>query len=620
MPGMGHGLQNDNPTVSAAFHTALIHQLLVIVLILAVLALAWNAIRTIVYRRSVASGTFDASARERAPFPEPAARHMLRITFGFLWVVDGILQAQRSMPLGLPGTVLTPGGSASPGWVQHIVNVGTTIWSDHPVSAAAATVWIQIGIGAFLLVAPRGYWSRAAGAVSVGWGLVVWMFGEAFGGIFGHGSSWLFGSPGAAIFYVVAGVLLALRDDWWETTKLGKGLLRGIGLFFIGMGILQAWPGRGFWSGQADPTATPGTLTAMVRQMAQISQPSLLSSWVRSFGSFDAAHGWSVNLFAVLFLVGIGTCFVSGNRRLLRVGIVAGAVVCLADWIFVQDFGFLGGVGTDPNSMIPMAALFFGGYLAVVRLPVRAEAPMETPVETAAPSAAPTAVPARLLDRLSPSYLLRCLAALGAVGIVLVGAAPMALAATNPNADPILTEASNGTPNMVNYPAAPFTLTDQQGRHVSLKELAGHIVVLTFLDPVCVSDCPLIAQELRMTDQMLGTSASNVDLVAIVNNPLYSSMALTAAFDRQEGLDHLANWTFLTGSLTQLHNAWTSYGVQTEVTPAGAMIAHSDIVFIIDRTGHTREILNSNPGDGSAAGESSFSALLSSQVQQFARS
>ena len=76
----------------------------------------------------------------------------------------------------------------------------------------------------------------------------------------------------------------------------------------------------------------------------------------------------------------------------------------------------------------------------------------------------------------------------------------------------------------------------------------------------------------------------------------------------------------MTGSLTQLHNAWTSYGVQTEVTPAGAMIAHSDIVFIIDRTGHTREILNSNPGDGSAAGESSFSALLSSQVQQFARS
>src|SRR5664280_2153510 len=323
MPGMGHGLQADNPTIAAAFRAALLHQFLLIVLLLVVLALAWNAIRTISFRRAAAAGTLDAPLVETQPYPEPAGRRMLRVTFGIIWLFDGLLQVQGSMPLGLPVTVITPAASSSPGWVQHLVNVGTTIWSNHPVSAAAATVWIQIGVGVFLLVAPRGYWSRAAGGVSVGWGLVVWVFGEGFGGIFGHGSSWLFGSPGAVLSYVVAGTLLALRDNSWETTKLGKGLLRGIGLFFIGMGILQAWPGRGFWSGQADPTATPGTLAVMVRQMAQISQPPLLSSWVRSFGSFDASHGWAVNLFAVLFLVGIGTSFVSGNRRLLRVGIVA---------------------------------------------------------------------------------------------------------------------------------------------------------------------------------------------------------------------------------------------------------------------------------------------------------
>ena len=106
-----------------------------------------------------------------------------------------------------------------------------------------------MGIGVFLLVAPRGYWSRAAGAVGVGWGLVVWVFGEAFGGIFGHGSSWLFGSPGGVLFYVVAGALVALPETSWESARLGKGLLRGMGVFFVGMGILQAWPGRGSWSG-----------------------------------------------------------------------------------------------------------------------------------------------------------------------------------------------------------------------------------------------------------------------------------------------------------------------------------------------------------------------------------
>ncbi len=40
-----------------------------------------------------------------------------------------------------------------------------------------------------------------AGLVSVGWGLIVWAFGEAFGGIFAPGLSFLFGAPGAVIFY-----------------------------------------------------------------------------------------------------------------------------------------------------------------------------------------------------------------------------------------------------------------------------------------------------------------------------------------------------------------------------------------------------------------------------------
>ncbi len=615
MSGMGRALQTNDPTIIAAFHSALLHQFLVILGLIVVLALAWNAIRTVRFRRSLADGTVGVTAPARWPYPEPPARRVLRIMFGVLWIFDGLLQAQVSMPLGLPGGVLTPAASSSPGWVQHIVNVGATIWSNHPVSAAAATVWIQLGLGIFLLVAPRGYWSRAAGAASAGWGLAVWIFGEAFGGIFGHGSSWLFGSPGAVVFYMVAGVLLALPDSAWEVPTLGKRLLRGMGVFFIGMGVLQAWPGRGFWTGQPHPTSTPGTLTSMAKQMAQVSQPAFTSSLVRSFGSFDAAHGWAVNLVVVLCLVGIGLCFVSGNRRLLRIGIIAGATVCFLDWIFVEDLGFLGGVGTDPNSMIPMAGVFITGYLAIVHLPVRAQEDLETPV----PSVQDAPWVARQLDRLTPSYLLRCLAAIGAVGILLVGAAPMALASTNPNADPILAEATDGTPNLVDYPAPPFTLINQDGHQVSLRDLSGHTLVVTFLDPVCTSDCPLIAQELKVADNMLGPSASSVDLVAIVNNPLYSSTALTSAFDRQEGLDHLTNWTYLTGSLTALHQVWTDYSVQTAVSPAGAMIAHGDTVFIIDRTGQVREILSSVPG-ASTASYSSFSNLVSSQVLRIAHS
>ncbi len=621
MPGMGHPLQSDNTTITAAFRSALNHQLLILIALGVLVVLAWNIARTLQYRRAVVAGTLNAAAPVAQPYPEPAARRLLRITFGLLWLFDGLLQLQGAMPIGLPGSVITPAASSSPGWVQHLVNVGTTIWSNHPVTAATATVWIQVGLGIFLLVAPRGYWSRAAGATSVGWGLVVWVFGEAFGGIFGHGSSWLFGSPGGVVFYVVAGALVALPETSWESERLGKGLLRGVGAFFVGMGILQAWPGRGSWSGAAHAPSAPGAITAMVNQMSQVSQPSVFASLVRSFGSFQASHAWLVNFVIVVLLIGVGLAFLSGNVRAVRAGVIVGSVFCVVTWVLIQDFGFFGGLGTDPNSMIPMALIFASGYVAMTRVPVRAPATEPTPDAAVAGSGAADAPTGFTgwLDRLNPTYLLRALLAVLALAVVVVGAAPMASAATNPTADPILIEAANGPPSFADSPAPPFTLTDTSGHSVSLASLKGRTVVLTFLDPVCTSDCPVIAQSLRLADENLGAEARNVELVAVVNNPLYRSTALTAAFDRQERLDHVANWTYLTGSLAQLHQVWNDYGVQTELSPAGGMVAHSDIVYVIDRHGRTRVILNGDPGDGSSEG-SSFVGQLTTQIRSVAHS
>ena len=106
----------------------------------------------------------------------------------------------------------------------------------------------------------------------MGWGLAVWIFGEAFGGIFAPGLSWLFGAPGAALLYAVAGALIALPDRAWAGRRLGRGMLAGTGVFLAGMALLQAWPGRGFWSGTA--AGQPGDLASMAPGMAQTSSPA----------------------------------------------------------------------------------------------------------------------------------------------------------------------------------------------------------------------------------------------------------------------------------------------------------------------------------------------------------
>jgi cytochrome oxidase Cu insertion factor (SCO1/SenC/PrrC family) len=610
MPGMNSGLNISDPTVVAAFKTVLMHQGLIALLIFAALGLAWVTARAWL-TTAAQNGTGTAAAGTPGPAPaEPAARELLQIGFGLLWIFDGILQAQPKMAVGLPSQVIEPIAATSPRWVQHLINWAGTNWSYHPLQAGASAVWIQVGIGIWILAA-RGPWSRLAGLVSVGWGLVVWVFGESFGGIFAPGLTWLFGAPGAALLYCVAGALIALPERAWRSPWLGRLLMAGTGLFLAGMAVLQAWPGRGFWHGTSH--GQPGTLTAMVQTMAATPQPRLLSAWVAAFGSFDAAHGFAVNLFAAIALAVTGAAFLTGRPRLLRPALIAFTVLCLADWVLIEDFGFFGGLGTDPNSMLPMVLLAVAGYLALAHVPVAAAEP-----------ASATAAAAGWRDRFRPAAIRRSLAATsiqsvasaGAVGVIILGAAPMAAAQASPVADTILAQAIDGSSAPQNYPAPAFALTSQHGRPVTLASLRGKVVLLTFLDPVCTTDCPLIAQEFRQAGQLLAAQSGHVELVAVNYNPLYTQLGYIRAFDRQERLDGVPNWLYLTGTRARLQQVWHSYGLPMQVLPAGSMIGHGDFAFVIDQAGHVRQELNFNPGPATTSTKSSFAAELTDAARQ----
>ena len=620
MPGMNSGLNVNDPTVVAAFHAALGHQGLIALLIFAVLSVAWVSVRG----PGAARGAVSAS---RSAVGEPAGHQVLRIGFGLLWLLDGILQAQPSMAAGMPSQVIEPTAASSPAWVQHLVNWAGTTWSYHPIQAGAATVWIQAGLGLWLLAAPRGTLSRLAGLASLGWGLVVWVFGESFGGIFAPGLTWLFGAPGAALVYCVAGALLALPERWWRTPRLGRAMLAGLGLFLIGMAVLQAWPGRGFWQGTA--SGQPGTLTGMIQSMAQTPQPGFIASLVSGFGTFVRQDGFAVNLVAVIALTGIGVAFLVARPAALQPATVAFVVLCVADWVLIEDFGFFGGLGTDPNSMIPMALLAVAGYRAVTAASP-ATAPAADPVPVGPPG---PANPAEVLaggpdghwrDRLRPATLHRWLTAatfgtmtsLAAVGVIVLGAVPMAAAQATPAASTILAEAVDGSATPINAPAPGFTLTDQHGQTVSLSGLRGKVILLTFLDPVCVTDCPLIAQEFRQAGQMLGAASRRVDLVAVNLNPLYSQISYTQAFDQQERLAGVPDWLYLTSSPARLRQVYAGYGVASQTLPGGAMLGHSDIAFVIDASGRLREELDMDPGPGTAATKSSFAAELADAASQ----
>jgi cytochrome oxidase Cu insertion factor (SCO1/SenC/PrrC family) len=631
MSGMQSGLNVNNPMIAEAFRAALRTQLFVIA---AIFLLLWLA------RLIAASWWPSQGALKTAPaaWPEPVARRVLRIGFGLIWILDGILQAQPAMPLGLTSQVIQPSTVGSPGWVTHLVNWGATPWTYHPIPVAASAVWIQVGIGLWLLVGGQGRWGRLGGLVSVGWGLIVWVFGEAFGSIFAPGLTWLFGAPGAALFYCAAGVLLALPPRAWRTPRLGRLVLTGMGVFFAGMALLQAWPGRGFWQGTVHGGA--GTLTGMVKSMASTPQPHFLASLVSDFAGFVAAHGFAVNLFSVVALAAIGVAFIGaglqrgpgfgwGQPRLAQIGMWAGIVLCLADWVLVEDCGFFGGLGTDPNSMIPMALVFVCGYLAMTRATATspeavwsARAEAASPDPDAKPAASGTGSHGRLvtllLSALRPVATASAgsIAALGALGVVLVGVLPAAAASTNPHADPIIAESIGGTAGVVDYRAAGFTLTDQNGARVSLASLRGKVVLLTFLDPVCTNDCPLIGREFAAAGRLLAGDSGRVRLAAVVASRTYRSVAVMRAYDQEAGLGKLPDWLYLTGTVAQLSRVWHDYAVAVQTLPAGAMTLHSDIAYVIDQSGRIRQILNMDPGPGTAVTLSSFATQLAGAARQ----
>ena len=137
-------------------------------------------------------------------------------------------------------------------------------------------------------------------------------------------------------------------------------------------------------------------------------------------------------------------------------------------------------------------------------------------------------------------------------------------------------------------PANPFTLTDQNGRTVSLTSFKGRVVVLNFMDPHCTDICPIISQELIDAYHDLGVLARTVVFLAVNVNRFHTSVAAIKSFTDEHGLNTLPSWHFLTGTPSVLKSIWAEYGVSVVAPSRSADIIHSSLILFIDRSGRKR--------------------------------
>jgi cytochrome oxidase Cu insertion factor (SCO1/SenC/PrrC family) len=136
--------------------------------------------------------------------------------------------------------------------------------------------------------------------------------------------------------------------------------------------------------------------------------------------------------------------------------------------------------------------------------------------------------------------------------------------------------------------APGFTLTDQNGRALSLSSLRGKVVVLEFMDPHCTDICPIVSQEFVDAYHELRGQQSKIVFAAINVNQYHASVADMAAYSAQHQLNTVPTWHFFTGPLPALKTAWHDYDITVEAPNPNADIIHTSAVYFINARGTER--------------------------------
>lgn len=162
--------------------------------------------------------------------------------------------------------------------------------------------------------------------------------------------------------------------------------------------------------------------------------------------------------------------------------------------------------------------------------------------------------------------------------------------------------AALGKPLQVYGQVASFTLTNQDGRPISLSDLRGKVWVADIIFTRCPGPC------LKMTRQMAELQAtlpanSQAKLVSLTTDPAFDAPPVLRTYAQRFGAD-FNRWMFLTGTPKQIASLaidslkLTAIEKKPEERESPAdLFVHSTIFVVIDKHGQLRGIFETT-GDG----------------------
>lgn len=136
-------------------------------------------------------------------------------------------------------------------------------------------------------------------------------------------------------------------------------------------------------------------------------------------------------------------------------------------------------------------------------------------------------------------------------------------------------------------PAPEFTLTKQDGKRLTLKDLRGKALAITFIFASCADTCPLLTAKMAGIQDRLGSDfGKKVHFVSIT----VDAERDTPEVLKQYAEGHKANpagWAFLTGTPTEIRDVAKSYGIYYKKNPRGD-VDHTFLTSLVDQSGILR--------------------------------
>ncbi len=136
-------------------------------------------------------------------------------------------------------------------------------------------------------------------------------------------------------------------------------------------------------------------------------------------------------------------------------------------------------------------------------------------------------------------------------------------------------------------PAPRFTLTTQDDKQLSLDDLRGKVVIITFIFASCTDTCPLLTAKMATLQSRLGDDfGTRAFFVSVTVDPERDTPQVLKRYAQAHGAE-LDGWAFVTGTLAEIRDVTKRYAVFNKKTPRGD-VDHTFLTSLVDQSGTLR--------------------------------